>query len=114
HDLKYRFHRRILTGVNDAKVLAWARNAGIPFGYLTVAHVDHDEVPKYLSAADLAFSTNKSVPALQYLSPIKYGEYWAAGLPMITTLLEGDDARIIREESGGYLLDVSAAGGEQV
>ncbi|MDV3309085.1 MAG: glycosyltransferase [Cyclobacteriaceae bacterium] len=109
---KNRFHLIILTGEDYHKVLAWARKAGIPLGYLTVAHVDHDDVPKYLSAADLAFSTNKSVPALQYLSPIKYGEYWAAGLPMITTLLEGDDARIIREESGGYLLDVTATGSE--
>lgn len=111
---KNRFHLIILTTEEYHKVLAWARKAGIPLGYLTVAEMDHDDVPKYLSAADVAFSINKSVPALQYLSPIKYGEYWAAGLPMITTLLEGDDARIIREESGGYLLDVSAAGGEQV
>lgn len=105
-----RFHLIILTGEDYHKVLAWCRKANLPLGYVTVAAVDHDEVPAYLSASDVAFSTNKSVPALQYLSPIKYGEYWASGLPIITTLLEGDDARIMREENGGYLLDVNAAG----
>ena len=111
---KNRFHLIILTDEDYHTVLAWARKAGIPLGYLTVARADHDDVPKYLSAADVAFSINKSVPALQYLSPIKYGEYWAAGLPVVTTLLEGDDARIIREEGGGYLLDVNAAGSDRV
>jgi hypothetical protein len=105
---KNRFHLIILTNEDYHKVLAWARKAGIPLGYLTVLHADHDEVPNYLSAADFAFSTIKSIPALQHCSPIKYGEYWAAGLPMITTLLEGDDARIIREERGGYLLDINS------
>jgi len=111
---KNRFHLIILTNEDYHKVLAWARKAGIPLGYLTVMHADHDEVPKYLSAADFAFSTIKSIPALQYCSPIKYGEYWAAGLPMITTLLEGDDARIIREERGGYLLDVNTNHADEI
>lgn len=111
---KNRFHLIILTNEDYHKVLAWARKAGIPLGYLTVLQVDHDDVPKYLSAADVSFSLNKAVPALQYLSPIKYGEYWAAGLPMITTLLEGDDARIIREETGGYLLDVKSNGADEI
>lgn len=105
-----RFHLIILTGEDYHHVLAWCRNAKLPLGYVTVAHADHDDVPAYLSASDFAFSTIKSIPALQYCSPIKYGEYWAAGLPIVTTLLEGDDARIIREEAGGYLLDVNAAG----
>lgn len=108
-----RFHLIILTSEDYHKVLAWARKAGLPLGYVTVAHVEHDEVPMYLSASDFAFSTIKSIPALQYCSPIKYGEYWAAGLPIVTTLLEGDDAKIIREEGGGYLLDVNAAGSDR-
>jgi glycosyltransferase involved in cell wall biosynthesis len=112
HYWKSRFHLIILTGEDYHTVLAWARKAGIPLGYLTVAHADHDDVAKYLSAADFAFSTIKSIPALQHCSPIKYGEYWASGLPVVTTLLEGDDARIIREEAGGYLLDVNAASGD--
>ena len=107
---KGRFHLIILTGEDYHHVLAWCRSAKLPLGYVTIVHADHDDVPAYLSASDLAFSTIKSIPALQYCSPIKYGEYWAAGLPIITTLLEGDDARIMREEGGGYLLDINTAG----
>src|SRR5690606_17744018 len=105
-----KFHLIILTGDDYHHVLTQCRNAKLPLGYITVTHADHDDVPSYLSASDFAFSTIKSVPALQYCSPIKYGEYWASGLPIITTLLEGDDARIMREENGGHLLDVNAAG----
>src|SRR5690606_29882377 len=107
---KGRFHLIILTGDDYHHVLAWCRNAKLPLGYITVVHADHDDVPVYLSASDVAFSTIKSIPALQYCSPIKYGEYWASGLPIISTLLEGDDARIMREEAGGHLLDINTLG----
>lgn len=105
-----RFHLIILTGEDRNLVLTWSRNARLPLGYVTIVHAEYDDVPSYLSASDFAFSTIKSIPALQYCSPIKYGEYWASGLPIITTLLEGDDARIMREEAGGHLLDINTIG----
>lgn len=108
-----RFHLIILTGEDRNLVLTWCRNAQLPLGYVTIVHAEYDNVPSYLSAADFAFSTIKSIPALQYCSPIKYGEYWASGLPIVTTLLEGDDAQIIREERGGHLLDINAVGNDR-
>lgn len=67
----------------------------------------HGEVARFLSAADFAISTVKSVPAMQYCSPIKHGEYWAADLPIVSTLQFGDDAEIINSEGGGILVDIN-------
>lgn len=67
----------------------------------------HGEVARFLSAADFAISTVKSVSAMQYCSPIKHGEYWAADLPIVSTLQFGDDAEIINSEGGGILIDIN-------
>ena len=45
---------------------------------------------------------------MSFVSPIKNGEYWANGLPIIVSKGIGDDARIIEEDKeGGYVLDPS-------
>ena len=66
-----------------------------------VACVSHDEVPSYLSAADFAFALYRPSISKKYLSPIKNGEYWANGLPVILTEGIGDDSQIIDSEGGG-------------
>mgnify|MGYP005817612763 CR=1 FL=1 len=72
----------------------------------TVVHiqqVEHRLVPKYLSASDFAFATYSSTPSKRYLSPVKVGEYWANGLPVLLTKGVGDDSDIIEREGGGAL-----------
>lgn len=63
----------------------------------------HEDVPNYLSASDLAFATYKPTPSKRYLSPIKVGEYWANGLPVVITPGIGDDSSIIEREGGGVV-----------
>lgn len=67
----------------------------------------HEEVPQYLSAADIAFATYKPSPSKKYLSPIKVGEYWANGLPVVITPGIGDDSEIIENEGGGVVYDLT-------
>jgi hypothetical protein len=78
----------------------------IPMDRTFISRVDHDQIPAYLSAADFAISTIKSAPAMGFSSPIKHGEYWASDLPILSTLLFGDDAEIMRNEGGGVLIDI--------
>lgn len=66
----------------------------------------HECVPDYLATADFAFSTIKPVASRLYCSPIKNGEYWANGLPILTELGIGDDSEIILNEGGGVILDM--------
>ena len=66
----------------------------------------HEEIPSFLSAADFAFSPIKVAPVRRFCSPIKDGEYWACGLPIIIPDGVGDDSDIIKKEGGGAVIDI--------
>jgi glycosyltransferase involved in cell wall biosynthesis len=71
-------------------------------------HVQHGiylEIPGYLSAADFAFSLHRSNPSSIGYAPIKDGEYWASGLPVIITENIGDDSDIIIENNAGAVIN---------
>jgi glycosyltransferase involved in cell wall biosynthesis len=75
-----------------------------------IASVPHHQVPVYLSAADFAFATYKPGPSKKYLSPVKIGEYWANGLPVLLTEGIGDESEIIKNEGGGALFNLALDG----
>lgn len=78
---------------------------GLPEDRCKVITVKNSEVPKYLSATDFGFVLVKTTPAKQFCSPIKTGEYWACGLPVIITEAIGDDSDIIAETGTGVVWD---------
>lgn len=80
---------------------------GFPATRFYAAMVENSAVPSYLSAADFSFSLAKSMPSMRYLSPVKNGEYWANGLPILLSKSVGDDERIIRETKAGAVFDRS-------
>jgi len=65
----------------------------------------HDEIPKFLSASDVAFATIRPAPSRHFCSAIKVGEYYANGLPVIITDGVGDDSDIILNEKVGVIVD---------
>jgi hypothetical protein len=67
--------------------------------------VPHCEVPKYLSASDFAISLVKPFHSAKYTSPIKHGEYWANGLPVLMTEGIGDERNFLENEKGGALFN---------
>lgn len=69
-----------------------------------INQVPHIEVPKFLSASDFAFSFHKDSASTRYLSPIKNGEYWANGLPILIKIGIGDDSQIIEEARIGVVI----------
>lgn len=75
----------------------------------TVLTVDHSVVPDYLSASDFAFAIYRPGNAMKYLSPIKVGEYWSNGLPVLLTEGVADESAIIELEGGGALFDLHEA-----
>ncbi|HEY4651975.1 MAG TPA: hypothetical protein VIG72_11210, partial [Pontibacter sp.] len=52
------------------------------------------------------FATIKPYPSARYCSPVKIGEYWASGLPVLLTEGVGDDSDIIKNEGGGALFNL--------
>ncbi|HYG18472.1 MAG TPA: glycosyltransferase [Ohtaekwangia sp.] len=79
----------------------------LPAHRVTIIRVLHHEVADYLSAADFAFSTIRPAPSRIYCSPIKNGEYWANGLPVLLEDNIGMDSDIIKNEGGGVLMDMT-------
>jgi hypothetical protein len=73
----------------------------------TIIHlfVPHSEIPDYMGLADFAITPVKPVPTKKYCTPIKDGEYWALGLPVVITNNISDDTEIIRQNKIGSVLD---------
>lgn len=68
---------------------------GVPADRVFIAQVPHADVPAYLSAADFAFSTIKPAPCRKYCCPVKDGEYWANGLPVLLEPGIGEDRKSV-------------------
>ena len=78
--------------------------SGVDSDNVIQRYVPHHEIPLYLSLGDFAFSPLKAIPANYYTTPIKNGEYWAAGLPTVITKNISEDSEIIEKEKIGHVL----------
>jgi len=91
----------------DAKeqIGASLKQVNFPSARYFVDKVHHQLIPDYLSAADFAFCLHRSHKFSRAFSPIKNGEYWANGLPIVISNDIGDDSDIMKEEGGGLIVD---------
>lgn len=69
-----------------------------------VLALPHRDVSNYLSAADIGITGIPSKPSMQFRSPIKNGEYWACGLPILISEGVGDDWQIAKEQEVGVVI----------
>ena len=66
----------------------------------------HHEVAKALWASDLALLLNiEDHPATRVMSPIKFPEYLAAGLPIIISGASKEYMKIVEKEHIGFVID---------
>lgn len=65
----------------------------------------HAEVPRTLAAADIGFMLRDKRPLNQVASPVKFAEYLAAGLSVVTSQGVGDISSLIEREGVGVLVD---------
>jgi len=70
-----------------------------------VKKIPHLEIPKYLSAADIAVSFIKPCFSKLSSSPTKIAEYLASGLPIITNNGVGDVAEQIKADKTGAVVE---------
>ena len=79
----------------------------------TIRFVPPHDVPDLMGLADWALTPVKPVPTKRYCTPIKDGEYWALGLPvMITKEISDDSALIERYGIGSVISSLDQAGYE--
>ncbi|WP_242916352.1 glycosyltransferase family 4 protein [Pontibacter liquoris] len=104
------FRLLILSPQSENEILDQLQQHQIDSNKVYIACVPHQHVPQYLSAADFAFATIKAHPSARFCSPVKIGEYWASGLPVLLTEGVGDDSEIIRNEGGGAVFNLQQEG----
>lgn len=105
--LAYRnFYLIVLTGESRSLIDDMVLKGGysIDQSRIRVLSVPHPKVPSYLSAADFSYALIKGGGSKRYCSPVKVGEYWANGLPVVIPEGVGDDSDIILKSSLGVLI----------
>jgi glycosyltransferase involved in cell wall biosynthesis len=100
------FRLLLLSPTPVAELQQKLARVGFPLDKAFITCAPHAEVPHYLAAADFAFSPIRPADCRRFCSPIKDGEYWAAGLPFLIPDGVGDDSDIIRAAGyGGAIFD---------
>lgn len=99
-----RFKVLLLTNQKDEEIRAFCEKAGLPFETILKKFVAHHEVPSYMALGSFGICPVKPVPTKKYCTPIKNGEYWAMGLPVVITKDISIDSTIIEEQGIGYVL----------
>lgn len=101
---KDRFRILLLTPSSGDELLKLCRKSGLPEKVLHWQTVSFSEMPNYLSVADFALTPVKPVPSKRFCTPIKDGEYWAIGLPVVITQNISDDSAIIDRHNAGAVM----------
>ncbi len=95
---------RVLTRTDPAIVNATLRSAGVPEGTWSIDSVPHRAMPGELLAQDAGLFFLSQGLSEHGCSPTKIGEYWASGLPVVTTPNVSDTDEITQRLRVGVVL----------
>jgi hypothetical protein len=99
-----KFHALLLTETSKLLIDTLAEKSGLPQFAFSVQHVSFEDIPRFLSMADFAFNPQKPLPSKRFGTPVKDGEYWAMGLPVVIHNDISEDSAIVRIENIGAIL----------
>lgn len=94
---------------DHATVREYVERVGLDDRDYLLREVPHDEVPRYLNAADLGFALRDRHPMNEVTYPGKFLEYVATGLPTVTTAVVTDALDVEGSPFGIVLDDVRPA-----
>jgi hypothetical protein len=94
----------VLTAADHQTFHSLAETVGLAPGDYWVKTAAHDDVTEWLSAADCGMALIRSAGCERGSSPIKIGEYLAAGLPVVATDGIGDYSELIRSKGLGVII----------
>lgn len=100
-----RFRVVFLTSHERSFLDSFAIKAGFSIDKMIIRFVKHHEVPHYLGLGDFAIGPYKPVPSRLTCSPIKNGEFWALGLPIIITKGISNDTELIVKNKCGAVIE---------
>lgn len=94
----------VLTGSDHQMVKDILQGSGLPEDSWIVDKVPYAEMPAHLLDQHVGLHFLNSSISQHGGSPTKIGEYWAAGLPVVTTPRAGDSDEIIEREKVGVIV----------
>ena len=99
-----RFRVLLLTSHNKGEIGEWCRGSQVDENKLVIRFVLHADIADYIGLGDFAITPVKPIPTKRYCTPIKDGEYWALGLPVVIPSNISDDSDLIAENRIGAVL----------
>ncbi len=99
-----KFRVILLSNLSNEELNEYCKKSKLDPSIIIKKFVPHSEVPKYMGLADFAFTPVKPVNTKRYCTPIKDGEYWALGLPVVITKNISDDSTIIEKNNIGAII----------
>jgi glycosyltransferase involved in cell wall biosynthesis len=100
-----RFRVLLLGNHKDDEIVKDCQRVGVRSSIISHCFVPHIEVADYMGLADFAITPFIPVPSKRYGSPIKNGEYWAMGLPVVIPPNISDDSDIIDKYNIGCIIE---------
>ncbi len=100
-----RFKVLILSSHSSTEISKLATKAHLKEDTIIHRFVSHHQIPDYMGLADFAITPVKSVPSKRFCSPIKDGEYWSLGIPVVITKNISDDSDIIAKSGTGSVIE---------
>lgn len=98
------FHALLISANSQEEVESLRIAAKFPASQLTHITISHQEIPGWLNACDFSFNPQMPVPSKRFGTPVKDGEYWACGLPIVIMPDISDDSKIVEEENAGVVM----------
>lgn len=86
-----------------------ARQHGLYDEDITIMEVPHEDVPRYLAAGDIGLLLRERSLVNEVASPVKFGEYLAAGLSVIMTDGVGDYSELTKTKGVGVVIDLDVS-----
>ncbi len=99
-----RFRVLLLTSHNRKQIGQWCKNSMVDEKKLIIRFVPHVDIADYMGLGDFAVTPVKPIPTKRYCTPIKDGEYWAMGLPVVIPENISDDSELIKNNNAGAVI----------
>lgn len=101
----------LLPRYEHEKAMSLLQQYNLPKSSYRIEEVPHSDVGNYLGVADAGLLLRETSPVNYVSSPTKFGEYLAAGVPVIATTDIGDTSNMIQECRIGLIVNVEDDGG---
>jgi hypothetical protein len=98
-----KFRVLLITGTKRREIDELCALTGIDPSKVISKFLSPKEVPDYLGLGDFAISGVAPAPSRNCCTPIKNGEYWAMGLPVIISKRISEDSAIIESSGTGVI-----------